>query len=191
MLAALLALSLAAPVPKIKVPALYFPTAVGTKKVMKVTLRGETGETTETVTKVEEKDGVYTVTTTDSSSKGWEYTYAVSAEGVVDVTNAGVTSRKPYVILKLPANEGDTWTNEVPVLGDGCRKIHTVGTEVEVEVPAGKYKAITVTTDFVLDVKHSITTKEWYAPGAGMVKRVSVVNGDEIIEELKEFTPGK
>lgn len=188
----LLAVSLAAPVPKAKAPELYYPTVEGTKYVMRRTVGKETVETTHTVTKAEEKDGTHTVTVSrDVGGQVVEFRCEVSAKGVFAVADPRGKFADPQPVLKLPAKEGDTWTSERPGPGKVAFTItHTVGKEEEVVVPAGKFKAIPVTTEDRLSGEaRSVTT--WYAAGVGVVKTVAVSNGAEQVQELKEFTPGK
>ena len=68
---------------------------------------------------------------------------------------------------------------------------YTTGKEEEVEVPAGKFKAIRVEMENVINGAVFRTTY-WHAPGAGMVKIVSHDHkrGDRV-QVLKSFTPGK
>jgi hypothetical protein len=186
-------LTVAAPVPKAKAPELYFPTTEGTTRVMRTASEdGTSTEATQTVTKVEEKDGVYTVTTTrEVGGQRREFRNEVSAKGVFSLPLPGEKG-EPRAALKLPAKEGDTWTTEQPAAGGraGWTTKHTVGKEEEVEVPAGKFKAIVVTTEYEVNgVAYKGTA--WYAAGVGVVKSVSVSDRTERVQELKEFTPGK
>jgi hypothetical protein len=169
---------IAAPVPKAeKTDELYFPVQVGAKRVLVGPGRTETM----TVTKVEEKDGKYTVTGETSfvelPGRKNSYVYEVSKDGLFRKTKGGKTE----TLLKLPYKEGTTWTSEDVKPGD--KLTYTVGKQEEVEVPAGKYKAIGV--EVVLEESGGETKKfiYWYAPGIGLIK--------EGRNELKEFTPGE
>ena len=67
---------------------------------------------------------------------------------------------------------------------------YIVGPEEEVEVPAGKFKAVPVTSINHLAGRIQ-KTRHWYAPGVGLIKTAPFdgdVGGTEI---LKSFTPGK
>lgn len=184
----LLAVSLAAPVPKAKAPELYFPTVEGTKRVMQAKSGDQTTETTETVTKVAERNGTHTVTVSREVGKStYEVWYSVSAKGVSELGQHRVAWVTP--LLKLPANEGDTWTFERQI-GGPAKITYTVGKEEEVEVPAGKFKAIPITEESG-NGRNAQSGITWYAPGVGVVKVVSKTNGTERVSELKEFTPGK
>jgi hypothetical protein len=79
-------------------------------------------------------------------------------------TADGRKEATPEPILKLPAKSGDTWTSEFPHIQVRTNKLkdgggqedavedrmvelkHKVGKEEEVQVPAGKFKAIPVET---------------------------------------------
>lgn len=191
--AALLAASLAAPVPKPKAAELYYPIIEGTKWVMRTKSEdGTTTEVTHTITKVEEKDGTYTVTNIrDANGQRREFRNEVSAKGVFSLPRPGEKG-EPRAALKLPAKEGDTWTTEQPASGNraGWTTKHTVGKEEEVEVPAGKFKAIVVTTEYEVEGTVYKGTA-WFAAGVGLVKSVSVSDRTERVQELKEFTPSK
>ena len=170
--------AMAAPTSKAeKIDELYFPVQVGAKRVLKGPGRTETM----TVTKVEENDGKYTVTVeTSFVEMPWRkdsYVYEVSKDGLFRKIEGG----KAATLLKLPHAEGTTWTSEHVKPGD--KLTYTVGKQEEVEVPAGKYKAIRV--EHVLEELGGETKKGtyWYAAGVGSIK--------EGRNELMEFTPGK
>jgi hypothetical protein len=168
-------------------PVLYYPVKVGAKWVTELSAGGAAAgpaiESVETVTKVEEKDGVYRITSErDLRGKSFITVMEVSAGGVRRVgINEGTLSESPYLI-RVPAKPGDTWA-----AGGGTV---TVGPEEAVEVPAGKFKAIPVTT--VIEQKAgTLTMTAWYSPGVGVVKQVSRHNTSEATQVLKSFTPGK
>jgi len=175
--------AIAAPVPKGEKPEeLYFPVQVGAKWVMAI------GRLTwtETVTKVQEKEGKYNVTVSrEQGDATVEVAYEVSKDGVFRTSWAGMEEDKPRLFLKLPYKEGTTWTHERIQAGgrQNVVQTHTMGKQEEVEVPAGKYKAIRVESvvEF-LDGPQKLT--EWYAAGIGMIK---MEFSDGAIE-LKEFT---
>lgn len=184
----LLAASLAAPVPKEKA-VLYFPTAVGAKRVLETTKGGKTSETTDVVTKVEEKDGVFTVTT-EWGGGGRQLTtrvFEVSAGKVRQVEETVGREGMPLdrTIIDLGVKAGDGWTQEFEVLGRKVVHTFTVGKEEEVEVPAGKFKAIPVTEE-TNTKKHT----RWLAAGVGLVKEEQEWMKSKTVTVLKEFTPG-
>jgi hypothetical protein len=173
---------------------LYFPTADGVKRVYEMRIGDNTIEIIEVVTKVEKKDGVWRVglgREVDGEVQPMT-TVRVSDKGVFRVATAGRELPAPHPLLKLPAKPGDTWEweQEGPP-GAGTRKItYKVGKEEEVEVPAGKFKAIPV--EAVIDQAGRVEkVTYWHAPGVGIVKFVSNSGAPERTQVLKSFTPGK
>jgi hypothetical protein len=79
--------------------------------------------------------------------------------------------------------EGDSWESE--------GTSYKVGKEATVEVPAGKFKAIPVTSVLILP-PDKITYTSWYASKVGVIKITSSINDSaESVGVLKSFTPGK
>jgi hypothetical protein len=188
---ALVAASLAAPVPKV-VPVYHFPTTVGAKRVYETT-RDEKVlcEVTEVVAAAEAKgDGfVVTVEGVDSPGGGWTQVFVVTAKGVSFQLDA---EAEPEPVFKVGLKAGDTWKVEHsgPRKGLGTSTF-TVGKEEEVEVPAGKFKAIPVTRELPLDGRPGSKTITWYAPGVGVVKKETDTLGGGGVTVLKSFTPAK
>jgi hypothetical protein len=182
--------ALAAPVPKGKEAALYFPTAVGAKRVLALTSGGKPQEFTETVMRVEEKGGVYTVTVEYQKSgaeSSTEDVYEVSAKGVFRKSSGGAETKDPVPLLKLGGKPGDTW--EAELTPTAVRMKYTLGKEEEVVVPAGKYQAVRVEAE---SGQNGLTRKTttWYAAGVGAVKLQVELGGRTVTQELKALTPG-
>ena len=185
----------AVPVPDDQDPGdLYFPTKVGTKRVYHVPASGSTYayDYTDTVSKVEKRGTGFRVTTGREVAAGTLTTVTdVSAKGVYLVEIAGKLHADPLPLLKLPAKAGDSWTAvlQIPAAGPATF-IYTVGKVEEVEVPAGKFKAIRVDerTD---ETNPPMLATRWYAPGVGLVKAITNPGKSETIQVLKSFTPGK
>jgi hypothetical protein len=199
------ALAVAAPVPKGERKELYFPTTVGAKKVIQMKAGDDTRELTETVTKVEEKDGVYTVTVERDFAGGGlsgqpliEQVFEVSAKGVYRLSSGGTKTKTPYPLLNLGVKAGEKWTSELeltgPPGGGGPVRVskgtHTMGKEEEVEVPAGKFKAVRVDVESDQNGQTAKSTA-WHAAGVGLVKYEVERGGIKNTQELKSFTPGK
>jgi hypothetical protein len=66
----------------------------------------------------------------------------------------------------------------------------TAGGSEEVEVPAGKYKAVRVDADGTIAGTRTGVTY-WFAPDIGVVKMRYSIAGSDSVLELKSFTPGK
>jgi hypothetical protein len=166
----------AAPVPKgADGPVLYYPTTVGTKWVYQRDGSDELIRTT--ITAAEEKDGGAVLTigllTGDKANPYWKV--FVSPKGLFS-GDGGLDEQKfPNPLLKLPVKAGEKW--EVP--GKPTRTV--VGAE-EVEVPAGKFRAVRVESEGLT---------EWFAPNVGCVQTVARSANGETKTVLKTFAPGK
>jgi hypothetical protein len=179
----------AAPVPKdADASVLYYATTVGSKWVYQA---GKDELRVLEVRAVKEKGGEVTVTvgTVVDGKVTTDQSVLVSSQGVFSAEPA---DKVPNPLLKLPAKPKDKW-DWTTAWGKGTRTI--AGAE-EVEVPAGKFKAIRVEAELtlfpnVIGRTATIKMTEWYAPSVGPVKRVSRDDRDERTEVLKEFTPGK
>jgi hypothetical protein len=68
----------------------------------------------------------------------------------------------------------------------------TVGGEEEVEVPAGKFKAIRIRQESTLKNRSVSRVIDWWAPGRGTVKSRQIYDdGTEVVRVLKSFKPAK
>jgi len=165
---------LAAPVPKDAGKAtLYFPTTVGAKWVYE---RDGLNDETAVVSAVE-KSGNELIVSRTGPQGGLYADVIVSAEGIrQDKLNLNGKTHSMWLV-KTKLRAGDSWE-----VTDGKRTVH--GPE-DVEVPAGKFKALRVVWEYEGGVLTS-----WYAPGVGEVKRVEKI-GDakaRTTRLLKSFT---
>lgn len=181
---------------------LYFPTTVGAKRVMGRKGSGGMFDTTETVTQLEEKDEVYTVTVervkaTERANVPKEVAvavYRVSAKGVFLVSVGDAVNDPPAAVLKRGVKIGYTWASheKMPTVANGIGGLtskwtyYTLGTEVVVEVPAGRYRAVRV--ECVTENGGTHKSTSWHAAGVGLVKYTT---GEGAVTTLKSFTPGK
>jgi hypothetical protein len=149
----------AAPLPKHLIPkdeAVCFPTRVGDRLVS--TLNG--GELVVVVTKVVKvADGVEVTQEFENAdgTRTHDMTVVASAAGLKVVRYSGKTLDEPFWYLKLPHAANNEW----PAGPNPGLKNVTGGWE-EVEVPAGKFRAVRV--------DRSDGSCFWYAPGLGCVK---------------------
>lgn len=168
-------ISPAAPVPKGQNAwADFIPIAIGNKWVYD----GVFDEVSEEVVEREMSSGEvrWTVRRTTSLSTE-ERSYVATKGGVVERGSRG--ERR---LLRFPLVEAESWEFEPLASGDrssASTNNATCGGWVEVQTPAGVYKAVAVST---------ATTTRWYVPGVGMVM---VENGGGRKQMLKSFTPGK
>lgn len=184
----------AAPALKGKGEPLYYPTKVGDKLVYELQSGGGPGnEVAETVTRVDKNEGALLVSI-ERELKGRKTApsqFSVSEKGVTRIATSGRELPVPIPLLKLPAKPGDTWTWE-PDAGGGppSKTTYTLGKEEEIEVPAGKFRALRVESEQDLGGRVFKSTL-WYAPGVGLVKSVMNNGATDRVQVLKSFTPGK
>jgi hypothetical protein len=185
-------LTFAAPLKDAPKESLYLPTTVGDKRVFETSSRGKTGEVSEWVTAVEKKDGLTVVSFSGEEGGPTLYQYGASKDGAFRVSAGNNVYTPPYRLLKLPMKEGETWEELAPALaGTANPKMkYTTGKEEEVEVPAGKFRAIRVESESVINGA-VIRTTQWHVVGLGIVKVLTKDNGGERLQVLKSFTPGK
>jgi hypothetical protein len=119
---------------------LYFPVQVGAKWVMDAKLKSNQPGWTDTVTKVDSKDGKFTVTVErEEGKRKSEIVYEVSKDELYRKTAGGKVLAQGVLLLKLPYKEGTTWTAEETgpfgPRGPAAKVTHTVGKEEELELP--------------------------------------------------------
>jgi len=150
-------------------------------------------EIIESVVSSEEKEGV-TLVVIEGKRPG----IAAANSNKIRVTTAGIFRvavgdmelDPPYCLLQLPPKPGSKWEFEIPGANGAAKTKGTssiVGEEA-VEVPAGKFKAIRVDSEFVGPDGKASQSTAWYAPGVGMVK---TAYGSDRTITLKSFVLGK
>ena len=89
--------------------------------------------------------------------------------------------------MKFGTRKGDTWSYDE----QQWKSTYTNEGEEEIEVPAGKYKAVKICKkDTGAMVLHE-EVRSWYASGVGLVKREYVEKGKVSTTALKSYTEGK
>jgi hypothetical protein len=189
------AAALAAPVPKDQKDVLYYPTTKDSKWTYTTrTPTGAVSETTEFVTDVQKKDDGSFVVTVGRMFKDKVSVFQkieVTGKGLARVgAGGGAVMDPPRTLLKAGAKVGDTWDHN-PKPGQGQPGKYVFRGPEEVEVPAGKYKALKVEADIEFQKDKPSRVTYWYAPGVGQVKIVTRDDKGERVQELKAFTPGK
>jgi hypothetical protein len=183
----------AAPAPKDRPPlGVYHPTKVGDKLVYEMDTGKGGLEMIDVVTEVEKKDGAVIVTISrDMGGKEMVSKLLVSATGLHRLSTGMRTYDPPICLLKVPAKVGETWESEFPSVkgGTGRKTIYTFRGEEEIEVPAGKFKALKVETE--IDTGKGARATFWYVSGVGMVKWATRIGERERTYALKSFTVGK
>ena len=176
----------AAPVPTHIMPKddpVCYPLRVGDRTVFQA---GE-NENVSTVTKVEKVESGFQVTSEvlDGVRKTSYLQIAiVSVRGVSVIEYAGQKIDPPVWWLQLPHKHKNEWKGAWP--NGYSMAFESIGWE-QVEVPAGKYRAIRVERKDHLNGELAGTTTYWYAPGLGCIKLITKGS----TRALKSFTPGK
>ena len=181
--------SYGAPIPTEKSKdALYYPVSIGARWVY------STGdkETVETVTGVEDSEGVFRVKVSRERNDKTilDHVVAVSEKGLAIVETPTGKLAEPVWLLKLPPKNGDKWEVVLPsqTLGKIVGSAAVEGTE-KIEVPAGTFDAVKVRMEIPhVDGRDGITKRAiWYAPNVGVVKSVE----GETVRVLKSFAKKK
>jgi hypothetical protein len=171
----------------------YFPTTVGDRWVTEMRYQSHTSEFTEVVTAVEKKDGALLVTV-GRESEGVvgpnQSQVRVTDKGLFRLSNLGTVYDAPYCVLQLPPKPGNTWTSEVVSGGTVTSTFkYKAIKEEDVEVPAGKFRALRIEVDIDSRGRTSRSVL-WYDPRVGIVKLDHQDTDSGYVRVLKSFTPG-
>jgi hypothetical protein len=92
----------------------------------------------------------------------------------------------PVTVLRFPVKDGDTWT-ETLTTEDGAAKVHgKVFAAEDVQVPAGKFKAVRVQLEVEDDEAGTVTATYWFAADIGIVRQTVDVGDQQIVFELEK-----
>lgn len=102
---------------------------------------------------------------------------------------------KPFFKMKSDLKKDDEWEGDAKATENPAHHHTRVEQEEEVEVPAGKFKAIKLAVKIESGTRHVAEGWEWYAKGVGLVKAETTIrfgsDSTTIVMELKEFKAGK
>jgi hypothetical protein len=102
---------------------------------------------------------------------------------------------KPFFKIKHVLRKDDEWKGQAKAEENPPQYEYRVEGEEDVEVPAGKFKAVKVHVKIESGTRHSAEGSEWYAKNVGIVKSEITIraSGDDftMVSELKKFEPGK
>jgi eukaryotic-like serine/threonine-protein kinase len=126
--------------------------------------------------------------------------WSVNETGVYRHRNDGVEFDPPVCFVQYPFKAGASWTAKYKLGArtDEAKRMVDVkasaGDPVEIEVPAGKFKAFPVTLEAVQNGTTAISTY-YFAEGVGIVRQVEDSGDMKVQKELKRaklkrFTPG-
>ena len=181
------------PVEKQDKQADYYPLRVGNKWQFELEVKGKTIDAEYQVAKIEQIDGQALAcieASMDGKAAATEH-LATSDKGIFRHRTDGMELTPPVCLLKYPIKEGETWTGKTKASGAGeliykCR----VGKWENVEVPAGKFKTITMNISLEQGGM-TIVSDYWFAAGVGIVKQEFDMNGLKFSLKLKKFEEGK
>jgi hypothetical protein len=144
------------------------------------------------VTGCDTKEGRITATLSAAApgEKAKEEKVISDERGVYRNGVSGLTSDREFPIIKYPIKIGDTWIEKVRINGFEIEMTFVVGDAREVKVPAGRFRAIPITTTGIVNGKNKRTTK-WFVDGIGVVKEKTTLGVQAYRMELRKFTSGK
>jgi hypothetical protein len=205
-------LATAGPPPKSPAePVMWLPSAVGDKLVFEETRPAAEGTATRLITRtvlsVDRKGGsVWVSIKEEKPPLDPRIVRPDSGEGllteshVYQQTGAGVflmiqgdleVLDPPCCVARLPLTAGDAWEVKNQAVFPAAIR-YTTGKEEEVEVPAGKFKAVRIDKESVLRDGKTIRVTDWVVLGLGTVKgRARLWDGTEVVQVLKSFAPGR
>jgi hypothetical protein len=171
----------------------YYPLKVGSKRHYLVEVgNGRKVVFLYQITKIENIDGkrlARVEMVVNGEIKTTEY-IGIDAGGVFRYRTNDVAISPPECILKYPVKEGDTWTAEMKTGDQPGTMTAKTGKKEEVRVPAGKYEAISVTTEMT-SAGSRVRIISWFAPEVGIVKQSIEIKSGHIPMELFKFEPGE
>jgi len=172
-------------------PANYYPLQVGNKWHYRVVANGVNGNCYIHLAAIDEIAGIKAgrlEAVLNGNTVATEHV-GQTAEGVFRYRNNGVDISPPFCMLKYPPKDGDKWEGQFNA-GGMVGKFQCQAHEVEVEVPAGKFKAVRIDMK-VQEGGTSATTSYWFADGVGMVRQTIEIPNLNILMELERFEPKK
>jgi hypothetical protein len=118
----------------------------------------------------------------------------VDAGGVFRDQTDGSPVSPPECLLKYPVKEGESWTSKFKNGDESVTVEAKAGKLEEVQVPAGKYRAIAVQSEMT-GSESTVRVTTWFAPGVGIIKQ-SIENqgarrGFQVKRELAKYEDGK
>jgi hypothetical protein len=172
-------------------PPNYYPLQVGNEWNFRVTVGGNSVNAISRIAKIETIDGKPLARLEASLNGNIVATehLRVTPEGVFRYRNNGQEIVPPICLLKFPAKSNSKWDGNIKV-GAEQGKYFCEAKEANVEVPAGKFKALHVAIR--LETKgQTVTTAYWFVPNVGFVRQTVDAGGMSILMELEKYTPGK
>ncbi len=114
-------------------------------------------------------------------------------KGVFRVRIGGVTYNPPLCLLKYPLKPGQSWVTKTTANdGQQLSAVCKQGAVQEIQVPAGKFRAIPCTIQIDQQTPKGlvrIVNTYWFAENIGVVKQKLDMNGPVVVMELSKFEP--
>lgn len=168
----------------------YFPLKVGTKWTYRIDNgSGQKVRLSRQVTGTEADGSARLEIITDQQKDRGTERVLTNGQGVFRVEMSGYAVTPPLCLLKYPAKPGQTWDSDMKTGVGPLAKVHgSQGAPEEVEVPAGKYRAIPCTIVVTAGSEKS-TNVFWFAEGVGIVKQRSELGDVSVVVELTKYEP--
>jgi hypothetical protein len=174
-------------------PPNYYPLKPGTKWHYQIDLGGgQKGTMVNQIAKIENIDGKDMARLESVVNGNVVATEHLSSndQGVFRNRYNGVEVSPPICLLKYPVKEGASWEIQTKIADQQVAITGREGKSEDVQVPAGKYQAVTSVVEATVNgVKTS--TSYWFAEKVGMVKQTLDLAGKTINVELVKFEEGK
>jgi len=171
----------------------YYPLKVGTKWEYQLDVgKGQKFTVVYQIAKVENVNGKPQAVMEQLVNGEVQATEHVGVEpgGVFKYRFKEVEVSPPVCLLKYPVKEGLSWETETKIGGKQLTVSGREGGTEEIQVPAGKYRAISAKIDTAVDGQ-KVSTTYWFAPDVGIVKQSMGIPGLTFSMELLKFEPGK
>jgi len=114
----------------------------------------------------------------------------VTKDGICRFAANGGLADPPFVVFKLPAVKGSTWTVKCKVGPTPVQGTFRLD-EAKLEVPAGKYDAMVAITEDSKANDIAVSTTQYYVKDVGLVKQLAKIGDRSFLFELEKFVPAK
>ncbi len=115
---------------------------------------------------------------------------STNRQGVFRHKTNNMESVPPVCIIKYPVKPGESWEAEHQIGPQKAKVKVAVGNFQEIQVPAGKYKAISVTLT-TMDMGQNVTSTYWFANNVGYIKQTVDTPKGKVTLELEKYDAGK
>ncbi len=171
----------------------YYPLKAGSKWNYQVDFgNGQKATVVHQIAKIEDINGkpqAVVEQLINGEVRGTEYV-GVDAGGVYKYRYNGVELSPPVCLLKFPIKAGSTWETETKTATQQITIKAEAGAAEEVQVPAGKYQAVSVKIKTKVKGNEVLTTY-WFAPEVGIIRESTTIPGATLKMELTKFEAGK